>query len=181
MRMMRLNFWQSLVVMAMSILVVGQLTVTSPGTSNGCSVVTVEAFTAIHTTTVRPMLHAAAAAAASTTGTAKTVTFMSSGPDDNKSRLKDLGFTDDEIRRSSTSVDDRREPQKVRVDLVEEVDSMTLTAIGFGLIAFNFLGTALETVVVSLQFSVFSLQKKGRLHFLISRICPISNNSLFPN
>ena len=151
-RMMRLNIWQSLVVMAMSALVVGHLTVTSPRTSNGCSVVTVEAFTAIHTITVRP-LHAAA-------GTAKTVTFMSSGPDDNKSRLKDLGFTEDEIRRSSTSVDDRREPQKVRVDLVEEVDSVTLTAIGFGLIAFNFLGTALETVVVSLQFSVFSLQKK---------------------
>jgi len=31
------------------------------------------------------------------------------------------------------------EEQKVRVDLVEDVDSFSLTAIGFGLIAFNFL------------------------------------------
>jgi hypothetical protein len=31
------------------------------------------------------------------------------------------------------------EEQKVRVDLVEDVDSFTLTAIGFSLIAFNFL------------------------------------------
>lgn len=31
------------------------------------------------------------------------------------------------------------EEQRVRVDLVEDVDSFSLTAIGFGLIAFNFL------------------------------------------
>lgn len=34
---------------------------------------------------------------------------------------------------------DNRDNENVRVDLVEDVDSVTLTAIGFGLIAFNFL------------------------------------------
>eukprot|EP00529_Nitzschia_sp_RCC80_P036225 CAMPEP_0113453604 /NCGR_PEP_ID=MMETSP0014_2-20120614/7439_1 /TAXON_ID=2857 /ORGANISM="Nitzschia sp." /LENGTH=157 /DNA_ID=CAMNT_0000344995 /DNA_START=13 /DNA_END=486 /DNA_ORIENTATION=+ /assembly_acc=CAM_ASM_000159 len=130
-RMMSLNILQSLVVTAMASLAFGH--VTSSVTPNGCSVVTVEAFTTIHTT-----LRRLPAATATGTGTAKTVTFMSSDPDDNNSKLKNLGFTDDEIRRSSTSVDARQEPQKVRVDLVEKVDSVTLTAIGFGLIAFNF-------------------------------------------
>eukprot|EP00529_Nitzschia_sp_RCC80_P037551 CAMPEP_0113482246 /NCGR_PEP_ID=MMETSP0014_2-20120614/22820_1 /TAXON_ID=2857 /ORGANISM="Nitzschia sp." /LENGTH=155 /DNA_ID=CAMNT_0000375757 /DNA_START=29 /DNA_END=496 /DNA_ORIENTATION=+ /assembly_acc=CAM_ASM_000159 len=128
-RTMSLNIWQSLVMMAMAILAVEHATCSV--TPKECSVVTVEAFTTIHTTQ-RPL------PASSAAGTAKTVAFMSSDPDDNNSKLKNLGFTDDEIRRSSTSVDDRQEPQKVRVDLVEKVDSVTLTAIGFGLIAFNF-------------------------------------------
>ena len=68
---------------------------------------------------------------------------MSSSDDntDNSSRLKDLGYSEDEIRRStSTSSDvDERRLQNVRVDLVEDVDPVTLTAIGFGLITFNFL------------------------------------------
>lgn len=54
------------------------------------------------------------------------------------SRLKDLGYTEDEIRRSS-AINTDQQPQKVRVDLVDDIDSVTLTAIGFGLIAFNFL------------------------------------------
>lgn len=37
------------------------------------------------------------------------------------------------------STDPDKEEQNVRVDLVEDVDSFSLTAIGFGLIAFNFL------------------------------------------
>ncbi|KAL3893557.1 MAG: hypothetical protein SGARI_008097, partial [Bacillariaceae sp.] len=51
-------------------------------------------------------------------------------------RLKQLGYSEDEIKRSSKEPD--REEIKVRVDLVDEVDSVTLTAIGFGLIALNF-------------------------------------------
>ena len=51
-------------------------------------------------------------------------------------RLRSLGFSEDEIRRSTRKSDTPQ--QNVRVDLVEDVDSFTLTAIGFGLIALNF-------------------------------------------
>lgn len=55
---------------------------------------------------------------------------------DGKTRLRDLGFTDDEIERSL------RKPVKgrkqVRVDMMDNVDASTLTAVGFALIAFNF-------------------------------------------
>ena len=55
---------------------------------------------------------------------------------DGKSRLRDLGYSDDEIERST------RKPEKVqrivRVDMVDGIDAATLTAVGFGLIAFNF-------------------------------------------
>lgn len=37
------------------------------------------------------------------------------------------------------SPDERGERRKVRVDIVEDVDPLTLTAIGFAAIAFNFL------------------------------------------
>ncbi len=61
---------------------------------------------------------------------------MSDRDDDSSSRLRDLGFSDDEIQRS------RREPEKekpkVRVDMVDNVDAVSLTAIGFAAIAFNF-------------------------------------------
>lgn len=61
---------------------------------------------------------------------------MSDRNDDGESRLRDLGFSDDEIARS------RREPakeeRKVRVDMVDNVDATTLTALGFAAIAFNF-------------------------------------------
>jgi hypothetical protein len=50
--------------------------------------------------------------------------------------LRKLGFTDDEIRRSQKESD--REDIKVRVDLMPDVDPISLTAIGFGLIALNF-------------------------------------------
>ena len=52
-------------------------------------------------------------------------------------RLRALGYTEDEIRRSKK----QSEPEeiKVRVDLVEDVDPLTVTAIGFTLIALNFL------------------------------------------
>mmetsp|Transcript_17132 Transcript_17132/g.39562 ORF Transcript_17132/g.39562 Transcript_17132/m.39562 type:complete len:144 (+) Transcript_17132:60-491(+) len=56
--------------------------------------------------------------------------------DDNRSRLRDLGFSEDEIERSERKpVNERR---KVRIDMVDNVDATTITAVGFGLIAFNF-------------------------------------------
>lgn len=42
------------------------------------------------------------------------------------------------LKQSNNNPNDDEE-QRVRVDLVEDVDSFSLTAIGFGLIAFNFL------------------------------------------
>ena len=58
-------------------------------------------------------------------------------------RLRSLGYSDDEIaktlKRGGNGENDDPSDRKVRVDLVEDVDPLTLTAIGFGLIAFNFL------------------------------------------
>lgn len=58
---------------------------------------------------------------------------------DNKNdgdRLRALGYSEDEIRRSSK--ESQREETTVRVDIVDGVDAATLTAVGFGLIALNF-------------------------------------------
>ena len=58
---------------------------------------------------------------------------------DNKNeedRLRALGYSEDEIRRSKQK--DAPTPPEVRVDLVDGIDAVTLTAVGFGLIAFNF-------------------------------------------
>ena len=76
----------------------------------------------------------------------KSVTVMSKGrpttsslfmnDNDDVDRLRALGYSEDELRRA------RKEPSKddsVRVDLVDDVDAVTLTALGFGLIALNFL------------------------------------------
>lgn len=58
----------------------------------------------------------------------------------NEDRLRQLGYSDDEIRRSTAPPQQQpRQELKVRVDLVDDVDPVTLTAIGFGLIALNFL------------------------------------------
>eukprot|EP00536_Pseudo-nitzschia_multiseries_P009945 jgi/Psemu1/306934/fgenesh1_kg.290_\ len=56
--------------------------------------------------------------------------------DDTTSRLRDLGFTDTEIERSNRPP--QKEQRKVRVDMVDNIDATTLTAVGFGLVAFNF-------------------------------------------
>jgi len=55
---------------------------------------------------------------------------------DSKSRLRDLGFSDGEIERSTRKP--VKEKRKVRVDMMSNVDATTLTAVGFALIAFNF-------------------------------------------
>ena len=58
--------------------------------------------------------------------------------DDNEAdRLRALGYTEEEIRRSRKESDP--EELKVNVNLIPDVDPVTLTALGFGLIAFNFL------------------------------------------
>ena len=62
-----------------------------------------------------------------------------SSPQDREERLRSLGYSEDEIKKTSVTVPDRVEEQKVRVDLVEDIDPLTLTAVGFALIAFNFL------------------------------------------
>lgn len=54
-------------------------------------------------------------------------------------KLRSLGYSEDEIKKTLQSGQSRQEEQKVRVDLVEDVDPLTLTAIGFAAIAFNFL------------------------------------------
>lgn len=58
---------------------------------------------------------------------------MSEKEDD---KLRVLGYSEDEIRRSRKESD--TEEVKVRVDMVDDVDAVSLTAIGFGLIALNF-------------------------------------------
>ena len=63
-----------------------------------------------------------------------TSTLRMSGDDD---RLRALGYTEDEIERSRGQ-EKSKEEISVRVDLIPDVDPITLTAIGFGLIAFNF-------------------------------------------
>lgn len=53
---------------------------------------------------------------------------------DQRGRLEQLGFTEQELDRSAV-----REPvERVNVNEVE-IDAVTLTAVGFGLIALNFL------------------------------------------
>jgi hypothetical protein len=58
----------------------------------------------------------------------------------NESKLTSLGYTTQEIHRSKQQKDERikKEDLIVQVNLLPDIDSVTLTAIGFGLIAFNF-------------------------------------------
>lgn len=64
------------------------------------------------------------------------------GDNNNTSRrsLRELGYSDDEIERSIRKSDSttNKEQIKVRVDLIDDIDPVTLSAIGFGLIALNF-------------------------------------------
>jgi hypothetical protein len=63
----------------------------------------------------------------------------SNEPDDEAERqqkLANLGFSSDEIKKNPN---EQRQPErKVRVD-IRDIDPITLTALGFGAIAFNFL------------------------------------------
>ena len=77
---------------------------------------------------------------------------------DADNRLAQLGFTPEELRRRSRpSSSEKKEEIPVQVNLLPEIDAVTLTAVGFGLIAFNFfilansgdggLGGALATII----------------------------------
>ena len=52
-------------------------------------------------------------------------------------KLAKLGFSEDEIRRSRME-EIKKEEVNVNVNIVDDVDPFTLTALGFGLIALNF-------------------------------------------
>jgi uncharacterized membrane protein len=58
----------------------------------------------------------------------------------NRRSLRELGYSDDEIKRSTRKLDTNTNKQqiKVRIDLIDNIDPVTLSAIGFGLIALNF-------------------------------------------
>ena len=76
---------------------------------------------------------------------ASSACFLSSSPDNNnqdtedngrKQRLEKLGFA---VPSKENEARQQKEPIKVRVDLIENVDAVTLTAVAFGLLAINFL------------------------------------------
>jgi hypothetical protein len=60
---------------------------------------------------------------------------LRSTPDDQDEKLSKLGYSSRERKSSSR---DPVENEAVNVNLVENIDAVTLTAIGFGLVAFNF-------------------------------------------
>jgi hypothetical protein len=71
-----------------------------------------------------------------TTRRMTTTSLQMSSENQDDDPLRKLGYTEDEIRRSQKESD--REEINVRVDLIQDVDPISLTAIGFGLIALNF-------------------------------------------
>jgi putative Ca2+/H+ antiporter (TMEM165/GDT1 family) len=62
----------------------------------------------------------------------------SSSQDDREEKLNELGFTPRELQSSSRRDVASKGEENVNVNLVESVDAVTLTAVGFGLIALNF-------------------------------------------
>jgi hypothetical protein len=89
-----------------------------------------------------PLTHGMSSTATQPTSITRSSLFSTnggSGGDNNnnkKDKLQQLGFSSQELERSRPR---NVPPQKVQVNLVNDVDPFTLTAIGFGLIAFNFL------------------------------------------
>lgn len=67
---------------------------------------------------------------------APTLQLLKAESNERDETLKQLGFSDNELQRK---VDSDFQQPTVRVDLIEDVDPITLTAIGFALIAANFL------------------------------------------
>jgi hypothetical protein len=59
---------------------------------------------------------------------------------DSESKLRRLGYTDEQIKRSQQSRESIRNSENlnVRVNLLPDIDPVTLTTLGFALIAFNF-------------------------------------------
>jgi hypothetical protein len=58
--------------------------------------------------------------------------------DNDKQTLSQLGFDEDSTSKDDGSGVNTKVEDGVRVDLMGDVDPLTLTAVGFGLIAFNF-------------------------------------------
>ena len=58
--------------------------------------------------------------------------------DNQQEKLAKLGFSEDEIARSKKQSSEDNEIN-VNVNIVDDIDPVTLTAVAFGLIAFNFL------------------------------------------
>jgi hypothetical protein len=73
-----------------------------------------------------------------TTSSSSSSRLFSSSQDEQNERLAKLGFTEEELARSISNNNPDVPQQKVRVDLLPNVDATTITAIGFAAIAFNF-------------------------------------------
>ena len=77
-----------------------------------------------------------------------------------ENKLNSLGYSKQEIQRSLKSGD--KEEIKVQVNLLPEIDSVTLTAVGFALIAFNFfvLANLEDGGIAGLVASVINLSRQ---------------------
>jgi hypothetical protein len=91
----------------------------------------VHAFTVTHSTT--PLV-----SSSMTTSASSSSRLFSSSQDEQNEKLAKLGFTEEELARSTNKKNQDVPQQKVRVDLLPNVDAATLTAVGFAAIAFNF-------------------------------------------
>jgi hypothetical protein len=58
--------------------------------------------------------------------------------DDQEEKLNKLGYTPQELKTSIRQDVSSKGGENVNVNLVEDIDAVTLTAVGFGLIALNF-------------------------------------------
>jgi hypothetical protein len=58
--------------------------------------------------------------------------------DDQEEKLNKLGYTPQELKTSTRQEVSSKGGENVNVNLVEDIDAVTLTAVGFGLIALNF-------------------------------------------
>ena len=76
----------------------------------------------------------------SSSGSSSNISEDASNDDANSSdrKLARLGFSPEEIQRGRKTPQEDKENLPVNVNLLPDVDAVTLTAVGFGLIAFNF-------------------------------------------
>ena len=76
----------------------------------------------------------------SSSGSSSNISEDASNDDANSSdrKLARLGFSPEEIQRGRQTPPGDKENLPVNVNLLPDVDAVTLTAVGFGLIAFNF-------------------------------------------
>jgi len=60
------------------------------------------------------------------------------GKKDDDDKLSRLGYSQEELQRSKNKDNKDGDVEKVNVNLIPDIDAVTLTAVGFALIAFNF-------------------------------------------